>query len=206
MNIKHSYFSIILHSENWHLFAFSISEIEQLQSTCMLQESWSADFTMMKLMNIILDSISKPQSKFSLMHSKFLDSAPITFYMNDLFSSHSNFESQFAFLWDQFFPQIEWVKLTLSFKKFHLFVSHIKALSIEHHVSRRVYVLLTQVKAVTKWLKLSNIKEVWNFLKAIDIICCWVKNFTEITQSLTWFTESVSWRWTLLKQLFFKIL
>ena len=96
---------------------------------------------MSELMNITLKSISESQSESSLMHEKLTESVSITFYMNDLFSDHSNFESQFAFLWDQFFPQIEWVKLTLSFRKFWLFVNHIKALRVEHHVSEKLHVL-----------------------------------------------------------------
>lgn len=160
MNIKHSYFNVILHSEDWHLFTFSISGIGQLQPTHMPQGSQLAGFMMTKLMNIALGSISEHQSEPFLMHSKSSDSVSITFYMNDLFSGHSDFESQFAFLQDQFFPQIEGVKLILSFKKFHLFIGHIKALKIEHHVSERVHVLLTHVEAVAKWLKSDNVKGV----------------------------------------------
>ena len=103
MNIKYNYFSIVLHLNNCHLFAFSISEIEQLQLTQMSQKSQSADFTMSELINITLESISEPQSELSLMHEKLMKSVSIAFYMNNLFSGHSDFESQFAFLQNQFF-------------------------------------------------------------------------------------------------------
>ena len=53
---------------------------------------------MSELMNITLKSISEPQFESSLMHEKLTESAPIAFYINDLFSDYSNFESQFAFL------------------------------------------------------------------------------------------------------------
>ena len=97
-DIKHDYFSVVLHLNNCHLFLFSISEIEQLQLTQISQESQSADFTMSELMNIMLESISEPQSESSFMHEKLMKSVSIAFYMNNLFSDHSDFESQFAFL------------------------------------------------------------------------------------------------------------
>ena len=53
---------------------------------------------MSELMNIMLKSISESQSKLSLMHERLTELTSIMFYMNDLFSSHSDFESQFAFL------------------------------------------------------------------------------------------------------------
>ena len=70
---------------------------------------------MSKLINIVLRPISEPYSESSLMHKEADDTASIAFYMENLFSGYSDFKSQFAFLWDQFFPQIEWVRLTLSF-------------------------------------------------------------------------------------------
>ena len=53
---------------------------------------------MSELINITLESISEPQSESSLMHEKLTESVFITFYMNDLFSDHSDFELQFVFL------------------------------------------------------------------------------------------------------------
>ena len=97
-DIKHEYFSVILHSEDRHLFAFTISEIEQLQSTRMPQEFKSAGFTMLKLINIMLELISELYLESSLMYEESSGPASITFYMNDLFSEHSDFKSQFTFL------------------------------------------------------------------------------------------------------------
>ena len=53
---------------------------------------------MFKLINIVLGLILKPYLESSLMHKEAADAASIAFYMNNLFSSHSDFESQFAFL------------------------------------------------------------------------------------------------------------
>lgn len=48
MNLKHAYLTINMHSEDKHYFAFIISEIDQLQSIRMQQESQSVEFIMMK--------------------------------------------------------------------------------------------------------------------------------------------------------------
>ena len=53
---------------------------------------------MSELMNITLEFISEPQSELFLMYERLTELTSIVFYMNDLFSSHSDFESQFAFL------------------------------------------------------------------------------------------------------------
>ena len=58
----------------------------------MSQKSQSADFIMSELINITLKSISESQSELSLMHKRLTESASITFYINDLFSDHSDFE------------------------------------------------------------------------------------------------------------------
>ncbi|SLM37975.1 Ribonuclease H-like domain [Lasallia pustulata] len=157
-DVKHGYFSVVLHPEDLHLFAFSIPGIGQLQPTQMPQGSRSAGFTMLELMNITLGPIPEPQSEPSLMHGEHAKPAPIAFYMDDLFSGHPDFESQFAFLRDQFFPRIEWAKLTLSFRKFRLFVDHIKALGVEHHVGGKVHILSKRVETITKWPEPTNAK------------------------------------------------
>ena len=89
------------------MLTFSISGIKQLQLTCISQRSKSADFTMSELMNIALGPILKLYLKSSLMHDEAADTAFIVFYIDDLFSGHSDFESQFAFLQNQFFPQMK---------------------------------------------------------------------------------------------------
>ena len=169
-DIKHKYFSVILHSEDHYLFTFTISGIRQLQLTKMPQGSRSAGFIMLKLINIMLGPILKPHLESSLMHGEFSGPASIAFYMNDLFSRHPDFESQFTFLQDHFFPQIEWVKLTLSFQKFRLFVDHIKALKVEHYVSEKIHILNSQVEVLVKWLEPINVRGVQGFLEAIGIM------------------------------------
>ena len=53
---------------------------------------------MSELINIVLGLILKPYLESSLMHKEAADATSIAFYIDDLFSSYSDFEFQFAFL------------------------------------------------------------------------------------------------------------
>ena len=64
----------------------------------MPQKSKSADFMMFKLINIVLEPILKLYLESFLMHEEAADTTFIAFYIDNLFSSHSDFKSQFAFL------------------------------------------------------------------------------------------------------------
>ena len=64
----------------------------------MPQRFKSAGFTMFELINIALGLILKLYLESSLMHKEAANTASIVFYMDNLFSSHSDFEFQFAFL------------------------------------------------------------------------------------------------------------
>ena len=68
-NIKHDYFFVSVHFENWYILAFIISGIEQLQPTQMSQETSSALFIFIKLMSIVLGSILAPNSELFLLHT-----------------------------------------------------------------------------------------------------------------------------------------
>src|SRR5436190_9920510 len=68
-DIKHDYFSVSVHSDDQHILTFIISDIEQLQSTQMLQKISSASFIFIELMSIILKSISASSSESSLLHT-----------------------------------------------------------------------------------------------------------------------------------------
>ena len=58
---------------------------------------------MSELMNIMLKFISESQSELSLIHERLTELTSIAFYMNDLFNSYSDFESQIVFFQGQFF-------------------------------------------------------------------------------------------------------
>lgn len=205
-DIKHGYFSVVLHPEDRHLFAFTIPGIGQLQPTRMPQGSKSAGFTMSELINITLGPIPEPMPEPSLMHSESPGPPPVVFYVDDIFCGHEDFESQFTFLRDHFFPRIKWARLTLSFRKFRLFVDKVKALGVEHYVGGKLHVLSSRVETIAKWPEPKNAKSVRGFLGAIGITRRWVKNFTEIARPLNRLTGNVLWRWTQSEQLSFEIL
>lgn len=205
-DIKHGYFSVVLHPDDRHLFAFTIPGIGQLQPTRMPQGSRSAGFTMSELMNTALRPIPDPDPEPSLMHCESAAPPPIAFYVDDLFCGHEDFDSQFAFLRDYFFPRIEWARLTLSFRKFRLFVNQIKALGVDHYVGGKLHVLSSLVETVAKWPEPKNAKGVQGFIGAVGITRRWVKNFAEIARPLSHLTGNVPWRWTQLEQLSFEIL
>ena len=205
-DIKHEYFSVILHPENQHMFAFIISGIEQLQSMRMSQGSRTASHTMSELMNITLKPIPELSSESFLLHNDSEGSPQLAFYMNDIFSGHVNFESQFSFLKDHFLLWIEWARLTLSFKKLWLFVNHITAFEIDHYIREKIFIREAQIVNIIQWPISKNVTGVQSFLKGIEITRRWVKNFTEIVCSLSQLTEGHSWQWTESELLFFEIL
>ena len=107
-DMKHVYSTISLHSDDRHIFAFIISEIEQLQSIRMQQEFMFAKFTLIEVIYKVLDFISLSNFELSLLHSS--DSSifsSLSTYMNDIFEEFRTFEDMFDFLRDHFFPRIE---------------------------------------------------------------------------------------------------
>ena len=134
-DIKHAYSTISLHSDDRHIFAFTISEIDQLQSIRMQQKFMSAEFTLTEMIYKVFDFISFFNSEPSLLH--FEDSSILSSlftYMNDIFEEFRTFEDMFSFLRNHFFPRIEWVRLKLFFKKLKLFMNRIKTLNVVHVV------------------------------------------------------------------------
>ena len=96
--------------------------------------------------------IPPPLPEPSLLHSDNPEEPPpLTFYMDDFFGGFRDFEHQFSFLRDHFFPRVEWVKLLLSFKKLRLFAASIKALGVNHVVGGHVYVLEERVAKIARW-------------------------------------------------------
>ena len=141
-DLKHAYYIIGLHPKDRHLFAFIISGIEQIQPIRMQQDSMSAGFTLAELMYRVFGFLPPPHNEPSLLHSPDpAESASLTFYMNDIFGGFGDFEKQFAFLKNQFFPRIEWARLRLTFKKLHLFAESVKALNVIHEVGGYVRIL-----------------------------------------------------------------
>ena len=206
-DIKYNYYNVLLHSDDQHIFAFIISDIEQLQLIQMSQRSCSARFIMSELMNITLESILSSDLKPSLLHlMKSIALPQVIFYIDDIFESHMSFDAQFDFLERHFFPQIEWVKMKLSFKKLHLFISKIRALDVNHIVDEEIKIIEKHIRKIIEWSISINVCSVRAFLKSIFIMRQWVKNFAEIARSFTRLTEDTEWKWTESESLFFDLL
>ena len=205
-DIKHGYFSVILHPEDRHVFAFTIPGIGQLQPTRMPQGSRTAGHTMSELMNITLGPIPGPSPEPSLLHND-LDGPPqLAFYMDDIFSGHIDFESQFSFLKDHFLPRIEWARLTLSFKKLRLFVDHITALGVDHYIGGKIFIREARIANIAQWPIPKDATGVRSFLGGVGITRRWVKNFAEIARPLSRLTGGHPWQWTESELLSFEIL
>lgn len=66
-DLKHAYFSIVLHPEDRHIYAFTILGFGQLQPTRLPQGCSGAAFSMSALMNKALGAIPPPQSEPSFL-------------------------------------------------------------------------------------------------------------------------------------------
>ena len=206
-NLKHAYLKIFLHLNDKHYFAFMISDIDQLQSTCMQQSSQSAEFTLIKLMYRAFKALSSSHRKSSLLHFNSLEKLSVMiFYMNNFFDDFKSFKKQYDFLSQHFFSRVEWALLQLSFKKLKLFVSEIKTLNVTHRIKDFVNILKSHIKKILKWKAFKDQIEVRFFLKVVNITRCWVKNFAKLSHLLAQLTKKLLWKWEQLKQLLFKIL
>ncbi len=76
-----------------------ISDIDQLQSTCMQQSLQSAEFTLIKLMYQAFEALSSSYKESSLLHFNNLEKLSVMiFYMNDFFDDFRSFKKQYNFL------------------------------------------------------------------------------------------------------------
>lgn len=66
IDLKHSYYSITLHPDDRHIYAFTISGFGQLQPTRLPQGCCGVAFSMSTLMNRALGAIPSPVAKPSL--------------------------------------------------------------------------------------------------------------------------------------------
>lgn len=111
-DLKQAHLTVALHPEDRHLFAFTIPGIGQCQPTRMQPGSELAGFTMTAAVYKGFGFIQSTHQELSLLHSD--DPSfppPLSFYTDDFFGSFPDFEAQFAFLRDHFFPRLEWAKM-----------------------------------------------------------------------------------------------
>ena len=206
-DLKHAYLTVPLHPDDRQYFAFTISGIGQCQPTRMQPGSKSAGFTMTAAVYKGFGFIPPPQQEPSLLHSD--DPSvppPLSFYTDDFFGGFRDFQAQFLFLRDHFFPRVEWARMVLSFKKLRLFADSIEALGVRHCVGGHVYIRDGRIAKIATFPVPSDQSGVRAFLGVIGITRRWVKNFAELARPLNRLTGKVDWRWTEQEQLSFEIL
>ena len=170
-NIKHAYSTISLHLDDRHIFAFIISEIDQLHFIRMQQEFMSAKFIFTEMIYKAFDFISLFNFEFSLLHFENSSIFSLLFtYMNDIFEEFRIFEEMFSFLQDHFFSRIERIRLKLSFKKLKLFMNRIKTFDVVHVVENQIYIVFERKDKIAKCAISTNFTDMKAFLKIVDII------------------------------------
>lgn len=75
----------------------------------------------------------------------------LVFYMDDFFGGFKDFDDQYYFLANHFFPRIEWARLRLSFKKLRLFYESIRALGVVHKAGGFVQILEDRIAKIMQW-------------------------------------------------------
>jgi hypothetical protein len=188
-NIKHTYWSISVHPQDRHYFAFFADRISQLQPTRMPQGSKSAPFSMNELMLVILGYIplfNGSGEEPSLLNSSSEDTLPpLKFYFDDIFGGHKSVDKAVHFLESELLPQIKWSQLKLSFKKLRLFYDQVTALSVDHRIHGVIQTKVSCTEKIQSFPVLTELGGVQSFLGTISITRQWVKNFSEITRPLS---------------------
>ncbi|POS82123.1 hypothetical protein EPUL_005556, partial [Erysiphe pulchra] len=197
VDVKHGYWNILVHPEDRHFFAFTISGIGQVQPTRMPQGSMrdipagNDGFPGMKSLLVAEDDLSLPR---------------ISFYIDDMFSGFSNFQDAYNFTANELFPCLEWARLKLSFKKMELFMNEIVALGTLHKKGGIVCVIPERRDKIKIWPTPSNATDVRSFLGAINMTRRCVKNFAEIKPPISRLTGNVKWQWKEAEQISFQLL
>jgi hypothetical protein len=108
IDFKHTYLMIQVHFDDRHYFAFIISNMKQLQSTRMHQDSMIAFFIMSKLIIRALKKLFHLSESSLLQEDIMNNSSSITFYQDDILDEHKSFDEQFVFLRNHFLLRIKW--------------------------------------------------------------------------------------------------
>jgi transposase InsO family protein len=188
-DIKHAYWSLAVHPDDRHYFAFYIDGIGQLQPTRMPQGSQSAGFSMNELMYIALGYIPPlpdgTGEEPSLLASDRPDQLPsVKHYFDDVFGGHKDATEALEFLENHLLPRMDWAQLKLSFKKLKLFQSEILALGVTHLVHGVVKTKEARTKKIKDFPVPTDIRGIKSFLGTVGITRRWIANFSEIAKPL----------------------
>lgn len=206
-DLKHGYWAIGIYPPHRHYFAFKIPDFPQLQPTRMPQGSQSAGFSFTELMTIALGPIPKPQPEPSMMAPESPSAIPpLTFYIDDVFATHSSFDEQWVFIRDHFLPRLLWAGLRLSFKKMQLGFDEVVAIGISHKTHGRLGIKTERANKLRIWPVPQDQTGVRAFLGALGPTRRWIKNCAEIARPLNRLTGDVEWRWDKTEALSFELL
>ena len=87
-DIKHGYWAVNVHLDDWYYLAFHMPGIDQVQLNFMPQRARTSFFTFSELIIIVFGSILSPQPEPSLLHGRTAkDTASLMFYMDNIFGA-----------------------------------------------------------------------------------------------------------------------
>ena len=207
-NMKHDYWKVLIHFENRHYLTFYVSNIDQLQSTRMSQNTKIFSFTFIELMNIVFEFTSESHSKSFLLHAIIhITSSSIFFYIDDIFENHKIFEKQYNFLETHFFFRILWAQMKISFFKLKIEIIEFKAFDQIHRIDEILNVKQKFIDKIRNWSISQDAIAVRSFLETIQFTRRWILNFDELQKSLQRFCDNkIEWRWLKSEDLSFQML
>lgn len=206
-DLKHGYWSILVHPECRHILAFEVPGFPQLQPTRMPQGTQSAGHSMSEMMRIMLGPIPHPKPEPSLTAPRSPGSLiEASEYIDDVFATHASVGEQMAWIEYHFLPRILWSRLKLSFKKVFIGCEEIAALGMIHRTYGRVSVKHDRAEKLRIWPVPVNQTHVRQFMGSLGPTRRWIKNCSEIARPLTRLQGNVPWQWKSAEALSFNLL
>jgi hypothetical protein len=167
-DLKHRYWSVLVHPDSRHILAFEIPGFPQLQPTRMPQRTQSAGHSISKIMRIALGPIPKPLPEPSLISPETPKSLiAATEYVDDVFTTHKSVEAQLKWIENHFLPRILWSRLKLSFKKVSIRCEEITALGMVHKTKGRMSIKFDRAERLKNWPVPTDQTEVRQFIGSL---------------------------------------
>lgn len=185
-DLKNAYWTVLIHPDDRHFLAFSVSGLGQLQPTRMAQGARSSSFTMNELGNIAFGHIPSPFAERSFLHNAQGPEHPtdMTFYIDNMFVAHSSWSEQWTFIRDHLLLRLLWAGLKLSFEKIKIGLDQIVALRELHLSSGRKAPKPKRIQKLLDWPQPQNQTDVRSFLGTAITVRQWIKNYAELARPL----------------------
>ncbi|XDG01516.1 hypothetical protein ABKA04_001131 [Annulohypoxylon sp. FPYF3050] len=206
-DLKHGYWSILVHPDTRHILAFEIPGFPQLQPTRMPQGTQSAAHSMSEMMRIMLGHIPEPNPEPSFIAPSAPDALTCAVeYIDDVFATHKTVEDQLDWIEHHFLPRILWARLKLSFRKVFIGCEEVVALGTVHKTQGRMSVKPGRAEKLRQWPVPTEPTEVRRFLGALGPTRRWIRNCSELSRPLTRLAGNVPWKWSQSEAISFNIL